>query len=246
MIIHDVEQGSPEWLALRLGKPTASEFDKIVTPREGRLSKSARKYAIACAAEALLQEPLGTLDFLENIRRGKELEPIAVRTYQATYEIETKAVGFITTDNRRIGASPDRLIVGHNAALEVKCPTSAIHLGYWLDGRDDAYTPQVQGQIYVAELDYGEFFSFNPRMPPVRLRTDRDDAYIRKLAAALDQFCDDLDEIMDRCRASGFFDEAKSIRTAYDRLGDEYEERFGSPQDRTVVQVSSFGGELEF
>jgi hypothetical protein len=32
MITHDVTQGSPEWLEARLGIPTASEFDKIITP----------------------------------------------------------------------------------------------------------------------------------------------------------------------------------------------------------------------
>ena len=32
MIIHEVEQGSGDWLKLRLGIPTASEFDKIITP----------------------------------------------------------------------------------------------------------------------------------------------------------------------------------------------------------------------
>ena len=32
MKIVDVEQGSHEWLIARLGKPTASRFDKIITP----------------------------------------------------------------------------------------------------------------------------------------------------------------------------------------------------------------------
>lgn len=36
MIIVDVEQGSPEWWQARLGVPTASEFDSIVTPPDYR------------------------------------------------------------------------------------------------------------------------------------------------------------------------------------------------------------------
>jgi len=39
VIIHEVEQNTPEWLTLRLGIPTASMFDKIVTPA-GKFSKS--------------------------------------------------------------------------------------------------------------------------------------------------------------------------------------------------------------
>ena len=38
-----VEQGSNEWIAARLGLPTASNFDKIITPG-GKLSTSSRKY----------------------------------------------------------------------------------------------------------------------------------------------------------------------------------------------------------
>ena len=32
MIIHPAEQGTPEWTQARLGIPTSSNFDRIVTP----------------------------------------------------------------------------------------------------------------------------------------------------------------------------------------------------------------------
>ena len=44
-IIFDIEQGSDEWHALRAGKPTASEFSKLVTSK-GEPSKSMADYAI--------------------------------------------------------------------------------------------------------------------------------------------------------------------------------------------------------
>jgi hypothetical protein len=46
-IIHTCDQGSAEWFARRLGIPTASEFDRIITAAKGDLSKSASKYAQA-------------------------------------------------------------------------------------------------------------------------------------------------------------------------------------------------------
>src|SRR6478609_9609842 len=75
MKIHDVAQRSPEWHALRLGKPTASEFHKIITPKTGKLSAQARKFACRLIAERLLNEPLDLLDGIEAIERGKAMEP---------------------------------------------------------------------------------------------------------------------------------------------------------------------------
>src|SRR5690242_11187132 len=40
----DVQQGTPEWDAIRSRFPTSSEFDKLVTPKELKVSKSIDKY----------------------------------------------------------------------------------------------------------------------------------------------------------------------------------------------------------
>jgi hypothetical protein len=213
MIIHDVAQGTPEWLSLRLGIPTASEFHKIITPAKGDLSKSARKYAHYLVAEAVLREPLESLDHLQWIERGKLLEPQAVQQYEFTYDVETRAVGFITTDDGRMGCSPDRLVVGQRRGVEIKCPAPQTHIGYLLDGMDTDYKPQVQGQLLVAELEIIDLYSFHPAMPPVLISTERDEPYIAKMRTALDDFCDMVAEMVQRARASGFFDERPRVVT---------------------------------
>jgi hypothetical protein len=58
MKIIDCVQNSDEWIAARLGIPTASEFHRIITAVKGDLSKSARKYAAGLVAETLLAKPL--------------------------------------------------------------------------------------------------------------------------------------------------------------------------------------------
>lgn len=226
MKIHNVEQGTPEWLKLRLGIPTASEFDKIVTPAKGELSKSAVKYRNYLIAERLIGEPLDSVDNLMWVERGKLLEPQAVAQYQFTMDVETVPIGFITTDDGRIGASPDRLLVGQNGGLEIKCPAPQTHVGYSLDGPGADYRCQVQGQLWVAELDFVDFYSFNPAMPPVLIRTERDEPFIAKLAEAVTRFCDELDEAMERIRASGFVATRQSVRSVVeaeyaDRLADD-------------------------
>ena len=44
MIIHDMPQGSPEWLAARMGKPSASNFKRIITAAKAELSKAGDDY----------------------------------------------------------------------------------------------------------------------------------------------------------------------------------------------------------
>lgn len=213
MKVHHVSQGTAEWFKLRLGIPTASEFDNIVTPKTGKLSASAPKYAYRLIAERLLNRPVQSLDGLQYIERGKELEPQAVRQYEFENDVETESVGFITTDNGLIGASPDRLIRGKAIGLEIKCPAAHTHVGYLLSGHDEKYRPQVQGQLYVAELDQADFYSFHPRMPPATIRTPRDEPYIALMRAALDEFNERMAEMLIRAQSMGIFQAYEDVVT---------------------------------
>lgn len=130
MINHDVRQGSEEWRELRLGKPTASCFHRIVTPSEVGLSVQSASYAWLLIAERLLGYPIDS-PTTALMDRGSTLEAEAVRAYEFLSETRTVKVGFLTTDDGRIGASPDRL-VGSAGLLEAKCPASHNHVGYLL------------------------------------------------------------------------------------------------------------------
>ncbi len=158
-------------------------------------------------AEKLLNQSLDTIDYIDHVQRGKDLEPMAVKMYEACEDVQTAPVGFLTTNDMRIGATPDRRIVGHAAYLEAKCPAAWTHLEYLIDGFGADYMAQAQGQIYVGEAEWVDRWSFHPEMPPRLVKTIRDDAYIADLCAALDQFNDMKDEIERQARASGFFEE---------------------------------------
>src|SRR5690606_5723725 len=69
----------------------------------------------------------------------------------------------------------------------------------------DEYLPQVFGQIYVAELDHAELFSYHAQMPSALIKTERDQDRIAKLAEALARFVDNLDEMTERARSLGVF-----------------------------------------
>lgn len=206
MKIIECTQGDIAWVEARLGKPTASEFHRILTPK-GDLSKQANKYAYRLLAEFFLNQQMDSLEGLEWIEHGKMSEDDAVRIYEFIHDVEVKKVGFITTDDGRIGASPDRLI-GNNG-MEVKCPSPQVHIGYLLGDLGDKYKPQVQGEIFVGEFEWVDFFSHNVNFKPVELRTFRDDNYIKLMETALKDFCDMKDEMLDKIKVNGYFIEHK-------------------------------------
>lgn len=218
MKIWNVEPGSTEWLNHRLGIPTASMFHRIITPAKLDFSKQARGYAFRLVAEKLLNESLDSIDHIEHVQRGKDLEPQAVMMFEQVEDVETKPVGFITTDDMRVGATPDRLIVGQAAALETKCPSPWVHLEYLIDGFGADYIIQVQGQAYVGDFEWVARYSYHPALPPKLEKTYRDEIVITKLRQCLDQFCDMKDEIEAKVRASGFIEDRARFLTAFDDL----------------------------
>jgi YqaJ-like viral recombinase domain len=203
--IIDCKQDTPEWFAARLGIPTASEFHKIITAAKGDLSKQASKYAHRLVAETLLgrsiEKPPGTPWAMV---RGKEMEPLAVQQYALDNKIEVRRVGFVTTDDGRVGASPDGLIAGTSGGLEIKCVLDDNHVGIWADGPGDDYKQQVQGNLAVAELEWWDLYAWHPDLPPITIRTYRDEPYIAKMGAALAEFLAMRDAMLAKAKADGW------------------------------------------
>lgn len=192
MIVHDVRQNSVEWHALRLGRPTASEFAKILSPT-GKRSTQADGYMHRLLAEWVTGAPLEGIE-TQWMERGHDLEQQAVEGYEFFTGHETRAVGFITTDDGRIGCSPDRL-VDPAGGLELKCPAPQTHIAYLLGATvADTYKPQVQGCLLICEREWWDVFAYHPTLPPSLIRVHRDEEYIAKLRSALDEFTDRLEE----------------------------------------------------
>lgn len=183
-------QGSDDWLAARLGIPTASEFDRIVTPKKLQLAETASvTYMHKLLAEWMYGAPLEAFDG-GWVKRGKELEPEAARYYEMEKDVETQAVGFVTLDDGTAGASPDRL-VGDVALVEFKCPALETHVGYMLDPQSllVEYRIQHQGQLWVcSDREYVDMVSYYPGFPAVIVRTYRDELVQRALSTHVPAF----------------------------------------------------------
>lgn len=196
-------QGSAEWHQLRLGKPTASVFERVVTPAKGELSKQADALAYKLAAERILGYPIDGVTTAA-MEAGREGEPKARAWYEMAADCDVEQVGICFDDSERIGASPDGL-VGSDGLLEIKCPTPQVHVGYLLSGFgvETDYRPQVQGQLWICEREWLDTVSWCPPFVAARRRIVRDEEFIAKLRSAVGQFADKVDEAEAKLLAMG-------------------------------------------
>ncbi len=180
-IYDNLIQGSDDWLKVRLGVATCSNFSKIVTST-GELSKQLKAYAIKLASEVLTVEQEKTYTN-KDMERGNELESEARQAYQEYAFCEVKEVGFMIDNG--FGYSPDGL-VGDDGLIEIKCPNQTTHTQYLFEDRlPTAYKAQCQGGLWVSGRKYLDFISWNPDFRDDKKffikRIERDEEFIKKL-----------------------------------------------------------------
>lgn len=198
MTIHDVQQGSVEWLQLRAGIPTASDFDALVTPLgKIRIGDGVRSYLAKKVAEAWQGGPL--LEYNSwTMEDGQILESEARPWAEIHFGCDIQQVGFITSDDGKIGCSPDGLI-SDDCGIEIKCPKVETHVGYLLAGElPSEYIAQVQGSMFVTGFNQWKFLSYRRRFPNLVLTIERDEKFQNALADALAQFLGKFEESMRR------------------------------------------------
>jgi putative exonuclease len=161
LITLDCEQGSEEWLSARLGIPTATGFENIVTAT-GKKSASYIKYM----AELIEESILGGGDTFKSgfMERGNQLEPQARAAYEFLTGNDVIQVGGVyLNEDREVMVSPDGLIPSLKKGLEIKCPKMSTHIRYLLEGGVPAeYVIQVQANLWVTGYETWDFVSYCP------------------------------------------------------------------------------------
>ena len=195
MKIIECEQGGQEWLDARMGKPSSSNFDKILTPENMAISKQREAYLFDLCEERLEVNH----EFYKSryMQRGNDLEPEARNYYAFLKDIEPQQVGFCTDDNGRYGCSPDFLI-GEDGGCEIKCPKLITHRKYRNSNKlPTIYKLQVLGSLLVTGREWWDFMSYFPGSKPYIFRVFAKDYKdeINILRIAIELFCDDLDKL---------------------------------------------------
>jgi hypothetical protein len=200
-VINDLDQGTPEWLAARVGRPTASRFADIITAAKGDLSKSAGGYIRELIGQTFCPD---WQYFPKNaaMQRGNDLEPEARQAFIDATGYTVAQVGFCIRDDGVSGCSPDGLITDaegvYMAGLEIKCPSPKKFIE-WVDEDvlPDEHKIQVHGSMAVTGLTEWHFFAYFPGMKPFHKLVQWSD-YTDKLCASLDLFVIDYKNSRER------------------------------------------------
>jgi hypothetical protein len=211
----DMPQRSPEWFAMRMGIPTASQFSSIVANgKDGGESLTRAKLMRQYAGEILTGRPAETYQSAA-MRRGIEMEPLARDYYARRYLTDVDPIGFVRRtvrnplgDEWMVGCSPDGLI-GDDDVLQIKTMEAEAIIALAQKGAagfPSEHRAQCQGELWVLGRRRNHLLLYADGDPPIGLRftIERSDDYINKeLKPAVEVFSYDLRMLVDKLRKSG-------------------------------------------
>lgn len=193
MIVHNVQQGTSEWLALRVGKVTGTNLSKV-------LGSKWREYAYVVASEIITgKRKEGSFKSFA-MDNGTALEPFARAATEECMGYSITEVGFIQPERfPRFGMSPDGLVP--RGAVEIKCPEPQTHIRYLIENKLPAeYEDQILSAFVCGdEITFVDFVSFCPtvRTAPFFIkRIQRDEKQIAIARGALVRFFEVVDQIV--------------------------------------------------
>ena len=207
-IIKGIEQGSPEWMALRIGKIGGSRVADLLTEgRGGAESLTRKKYKNELIRERLTGKKLDTYK-TPAMQRGIDLEPMARAWYEVKYNTFVDQVAIVLHPSiEGAQCSPDGLVEATNSLIEIKIPNPENHLDNILTGGKqlEQYYDQVQWQLAcMPEKEFCDLVSYDPEMPDhlqgFVKRIYRDDNYIQTMQNAVIAFLSEIETIVNNLK----------------------------------------------
>lgn len=192
MIIHNHNQGTPEWFACRKWKMTASNAQAI-----GNVGKWLDTYITEIMAEyySAWEKEQYTND---NIERGKELEQYARSMYELINGAEVQEVWFCE-HSEYVWCSPDWL-VWEDGGVEIKSQGDIKHFKMilnWEKEIDSGYIWQIQMCLLITGRKWWDFISYNPnyKQSLITVRIYPDEEKHRKLLEWFEYWIKKMQEI---------------------------------------------------
>lgn len=172
--VHQVEQRSEQWRQLRAGRLTGSEAGALLAERKrgtGELAvrRDLRRRLVVERLTGFAEESAPIKS--RAMQHGVDTERAAFRAYEAkTGQLVTTA-GFLAHNELAAGVSLDGYVGDFAGVVELKCPTSLVHLDYLEAGMlPDDYRGQVIHALWMTGAAWCSFVSFDDRLPaPLQL-----------------------------------------------------------------------------
>ena len=208
-----VQQGSADWLMLKLGVLSASNADKIVAKRDSATRATYMASLISQVCSCVIPEEMN----FKAMEHGKLYEPAARDALSVALGfVNIQEIAFMFSDESlRVGVSPDGLL--DNTIIEIKCPFNGENFikfaAFETNKKDWAW--QAQFQLFAGKADEHIFCQYDPRMVLCNnlhyVKTERDDAMQKTLADAIPQFIADMDQALNKLGVT-FGDHWKHIK----------------------------------
>lgn len=201
----EIEQGSQEWLDVRLGTVTASNFSMVL---RGADAVTRRVYMHKLAGEILTGVPAEGKVITAAMQRGHDMEPEAREHYERANLVTVERVGFVRRklpSGSWVGCSPDGL-VGKRKALEIKtmAPHRMIDLLEKGSKLPSEHRAQVHGTMWVTGLQECDLQLFYRGMPVApKFYLIREESFIKEISDAVEVFEYELRQLVLRLRNMG-------------------------------------------
>lgn len=220
-MILKIQQQSAEWLSERTGRITASRVKDVMSRlKNGAPSEKRSKYLMEIVCERLTgmaaeHYVTPAMDW------GSENEKHARAAYEVESGNEVDKVGMAVHPSIDcLSASPDGAI-GDKGLWEGKCPTTAKHLEWMMDGEvPEEHRDQCLTQLACWEREWLDFTSYDPRLPEglqvFTKRLERDDKRIAAIEFAVIEFDAEVNDKIDRLKGKNPFHEKLRKAAAVD------------------------------
>ncbi len=195
MIIIDHPQGSEEWRTARCGHFTASKATELLM----KPSTAGYQNLISqIAYERMTGEPVESYKN-EWMEYGNEHEDEASEAYELLTYNKAHKIGFIE-ENSWIGASLDRT-VGEKGGVEIKCVKWNTQIEYLLDQKvPTKYFNQIQFQLLVSRREWIDWFSWHPKLNPVKITVERDETKIKEIRESIFKAIKEVEVIINKLK----------------------------------------------
>ncbi len=180
----DALQGSPEWVEIRVGKPSASRLKDwlAVSKRDGSPLKGRLDYEAELAFE--IQFDTAFSRFVTSaMEEGQAMEGFLKLQYEKQFEVEIKHVGCYY--NNFFVASPDGEI-GDDGLIECKWVYDKTFSDVLVNGVPEDHMLQIQGQLWASGRKWCDYVVGNANVKKFKvIRVERDEKIISRIRDSL-------------------------------------------------------------
>lgn len=181
----EIKQNSDEWLAIKVGKFSASIATDLLMDKK---TSGYTKLIDKIVEERMTGQPTESKTFSGNsfTERGHEYEPVAREDYEFRSFNDVVQVGVVELDDWTL-CSPDGLI-NEDGLIQIKCPIFNTQKEYLKSQKVPGnYLKQMQFELFVTGREYNIFYSYHPYLPPVEIQINRDEIMIAEIERRLNE-----------------------------------------------------------